>query len=203
LPSAQVELTLQQLADAISVEYEANPNATLASMHNVTYLGEHPRSRAKVSGVGLFFQIGGMSAVRSGNVLFALKWSELDGFGILDQERIRRRVTATRAVLFGAVGLLVRKAQSVCYLVASDAQGEYIFEIPATQVEARARLAPVQQYVTHLVASFEATETGTQASPPSSGDIESRLATLQRLAEQGLISDADYERRKVEILREV
>lgn len=132
-------------------------------------------------------------------------WSWIDGVTVESPEEIKRRVTATRVAAIGPLALAIKKRVKQAILVLETKNDAAFFEIDGYEtVELRAAVSGLQRY-------FElASWVRTYQPPPERAPIPAQapdpLAQIQKLAElrdAGLVSDREFEEKRLALLDRV
>ncbi len=132
--------------------------------------------------------------------------AEIDAVLIETASQIESRITATRVLLLGAIGLVFRKQTRTAFVSVRDRDGEWVFGIEGTDPMALwSRLLGVSA---RYPAKFGARpgegptrQTTPAAAAPVVG-IKERLVRLEGLRADGLIDDAEFATRRAAILAE-
>ena len=171
-----------------------------------TYLGSHPTRPDRVDNMGIGFLSLGFAAIdRYGEVFLPLGWQDIISVTVETAESIQSRITATRIVLFGWIGLLARKTTRTAYLTIVDPRGEWVFAVEGLDAAGLwSQLLPVKARRPDL---FRFGQTPAAAATPSAtADVSStkeRLRALDALRSEGLISDAEWATRRAEIIASI
>lgn len=172
----------------------------LFQLKRCTYLGSHPSAPDAVDRVGVgFFSKGFMvyNANRSA-VLHTLEWDTIRQVRVEAEIDVQARITTTRVVLLGALGFFLKKTKQVAFLSIEDGDGEWMFGVEdSSPARLTASLQPVRaRYPKPFrVAAGVALE----PAPPERTTAD-RLATLQSLYEQQLLSEAELTERRRAII---
>jgi hypothetical protein len=162
---------------------------------HVTYVPTHPNWPVPIKDLALAVSGSWIRAVRDNE-----KLESVIGFDIQDIHAIefegtteaQRRVTVTRVLALGVFALAVPKKEKVSYIVIETAEGDAVFEVRA--------LLPVElkSYITRF---FQVRRQ--PSSKVTDVDIRTRLILLKSLFDDGLITEAEFARRKEEILGDI
>ncbi len=134
-----------------------------------------------------------------------IPWAWIDDLMIEDPDEVRRRVTATRAAAFGVLALAMRKRVNQAILELGTTHGSAYFEIDGYKpVELRALMSGWRRYfqLGAWIRSFEP-RVGAPAVPDPSHDPLERIRTLAELKDAGLVTQDEFERKRLALLDQV
>ena len=174
-------------------EAEARRSISVAAIYlggpPIEGLNQNSRVRLSVDWTGIV--VFGRKGVR-----VELPWAAVDGVGVESAEEIRDRITATRAVFLGAFALAFRKREmGGPYVTIETADGPQIFDARGT--DGRRLSARLAAFHKELHASKPAEE---KEAGDSSEDPIAKIRELGDLRDAGLITDAEFEAKKAELL---
>ncbi|MGQ0832277.1 MAG: hypothetical protein ACT4OV_11415 [Microthrixaceae bacterium] len=149
------------------------------------------------------YELGVAVGSAPGSEPFRLEWGEVRELSALDNEGIRKRVTVTRVVLFGGLGLLAPKSTVSSYLHLVDQRGEWLFEL--TGISAMRLKAGIASVTARC--HPEGLEPSAQPDGRSAGssqiDAAQRLRGLENLREEGLLNEDEYQAKRAAIISEL
>lgn len=123
---------------------DAVERAPLTRLVNARYLGSHPGVADSIQGVAIEFRDDGVAFVPRGKPKF-VSWAAVEKVEVLDAEQFQQRVTLTRLVALGPLGLLWPKKTVFAYLVVTDDRGDWVFSVPGlSSAELRLGLARLE-----------------------------------------------------------
>lgn len=179
-----------------------------------TYLGSHPSRPDRIEELGVGFLSLGFVAIghRSTDPLFTIAWADIVSVTVETADSIKSRVTATRVLLFGAIGMLAKKTTHTAFMTVTDRTGEWVFAINGQDAAGLwAEMLPVKARVPDRLhfgapavaptATPQSSSAGTWAAPAPTA--RERLQTLDALRAEGLISDDEWSERRAEILSSI
>lgn len=204
-----------EFAPSVAAAHQPTPNDDFelwwsTPRKGCTYLGSHPRFTGSVPGLTVALVSDGVAVLdRKNEVVRAIGWDSVVGVRIESADNVRRRVTATRLVLFGGLALLAKKEQRTAYLSVVEADGEWVFAVQdVSSMDLWQQLLPTRARVPHkFIDSSTAPTASALGASPSAGslttNIEGRLDRLVQLHESGAITSAEYASRRAAILDEI
>ena len=135
----------------------------------------------------------------------AIYWDQIHHLSADSSETVERRITATRVLLLGAIGLFAKKEQVVSYLVVVDQGGEWIFAVPGVSaMELRAWVRPAEARVTRDRPPMPPPAPSQKSAALSDVSlIEERLVRLDTLRDRGAITAEEHSERRAAILNEL
>jgi len=199
-------LTPEQLAAAEAARpapAAAAPHA-MSALKGVTYLGSHPRHTGTVESLTVAFGPSGFSMAAYDEPWQQLYWDQIRSVAAATQESVERRITATRVLLLGAIGLFAKKERIVSYLIVGDDDGEWMFAVSGVSAMAlRAWTQPAEARVTRDRATIlppppVGASTGSMLS--SADEIEARLARIDTLRDRGVITADEHATQRAAIV---
>lgn len=132
-------------------------------------------------------------------------WSWINSVAIEGPEEIRRRVTATRAAAGGILALAFKKRIKQTILVLETRYEDAFFEISGYEaVELRAEMSGWQRYfeVAAWVRGYDPMPKQSSATPQPTDPLE-QIKKLAELREAGLVSEREFEHKRIELLARV
>lgn len=168
-----------------------DPTITWPPPLKVKYLGGDPRSPAPVEVAGLWITRKGIEA-RGLRMRLRYSWEEVLDVSVEGPDQVQRRTTVTRMLAIGIFGLGWQKRLRTSFVVIETDEGEAIFESSKhTSMELRSVLAPV------VAALDEESDDPVREEAVSPLD---QIRQLGALLEKGLITQGEFDSKKVELL---
>jgi hypothetical protein len=188
---------------------EAVPDQTPVArreLDGVTYMGTHPRYPNSAEGLTISFSDNGLVTRIYDEPWINIPWSRITSINADSRESLESRVTATRVLLFGAIGLLAKKTTVVSYLVIGADGGEYIFAVPKlNSVALQSWSLPFRARLPQTIAQPLPAPTAPAAGPAVEDvdQIAARLERLDALRTRNLITDAEHATQRAQIIAEL
>ena len=124
------------------------PDVNRLILDRANYLGGHPDWVTPAGECTLIFEDEGFFVTVNDSPAILRDWEDVTGMATEGPTEARRRVTVTRALTIGLIALAVPKTERLAYLVITDIDGEFIFEVTShTAIELRAALQPYNRYL--------------------------------------------------------
>lgn len=134
-----------------------------------------------------------------------IPWTWINALTIESPEDIKRRVTATRAAAIGVFALAVKKRVKQTILVLETKYDDAFFEIDGYEtIELRAQMSGWQRYFE--VATWIRNYQPPPKQAPVSASTDDPLERIRKLAELkaiGLVSEQEFEEKRVALLKRV
>lgn len=160
----------------------------LTRLRKAKYLGSHPRVSGHVEGVDVEFTNIGVR-LRAKKTSIDIPWTTVTELAALDRDGVERRITAPRLLALGTFALIAKKERSLSYLVIADDRGEWVVEVPGlTSIELKSGLGPLQQFLP----AQPTEDTASLAIGIDNNDVGDRLARLDNLLTQGLLTPQEH-----------
>lgn len=203
----------------------------LTALRRTRYLGSHPRSSGQIDNVDIIFtkEVVRFRPKRSSSAPIELRWGDVERLDSDDAEKISKDVSTSSILLLGPLAYFAGEKRVESYLVIADADGEWIFAVPdLSKVELRAGLGPLQEFVSKRSSTLvsgqqdqpltawtgdslngeapQDTTTDLKDEPESDWQTQSpadRLREITKLHRSGLITDAEFESKRVELIEEL
>ncbi len=175
------------------------------------YLGSHPARPERIENLGLgFVSLGFVAVGAEASPVLTLGWTDFTTATVETSESIRSRVTATRVIMFGAIGLLAKKTTRSAFLTLADPAGEWVFGIEDQDAAGlwgelqpvKARMPDRFRFGAPLFAP-PAVEPPPAPAAAGAATVRERLQTLDSLRADGVITDDEWARRRAEILASI
>ncbi|HEY5696691.1 MAG TPA: DUF2510 domain-containing protein [Acidimicrobiales bacterium] len=123
---------------------------------------------------------------------YLIRWSVVRDLRVEGIDQVRTRPSVGAVLVFGVLGLAAAKQEAESYVTITTDQGEWVLEVGGVLPSPlRARLSPVLQQ-----RLGDKQSTGTSDTDP----IE-MIKGLAELRDQGLLSEAEFELKKAELLK--
>ena len=174
--------------------------ASHLQLAKVGYLGGHPAFPQPVDPLNVLFSGSGMALGTATQKYGERPWSVIRSIAAEDRDGVRSRVTVTRVVALGVLALAVPKTKRFAYLVVTDHEGDWLFEVRnISAMELRAKIQPLQR----ATSSPKQVIAPAVHEVPQANDLETRLQRLKDLRDRGVIDDAEYASQRSAIIAEL
>ena len=160
------------------------------------YIGGHPNRERQTQASSLHI---GEDGVKVGTFrkFIVEPWSHIDQICAEGPDGLSR-FTATRLLLFGPLGLALKKEKKLGFVVVSGTFGEFIFKTKKTPQELRATLAPWQGHISPRAGS----PTAASSTDVPARDRVERLRELADLRDRGVLTEEEFASEKARLLNE-
>ena len=134
-----------------------------------------------------------------------IPWAEINGISVEGPEEIRRRVTAPRAATIGLFALAFKKREKQAILVLETKNDDAFFEVDGfDSVELRAQLSGWTRYFELAAWTRDyKPPLGRGGGPTPPDDPFDRLRKLAALKAAGLVTEQEFEEKRVTLLSRI
>jgi hypothetical protein len=165
-------------------------------------VGERGKTLMGVSPRGLELDIDPFSMDTYGPTI---PWSDVEDVEVTGPESVQRRVTATRAIAFGALALAMQKAEAnvVIAITRTNGQVHEYATADAGAPEIRRRISRYRKVAVRGGAAPGVVAEGRPQGGTTVEGIEERLTKLDTLRAKGLVTDDEYREQRARILESI